>query len=442
MRVGLLCLTLAATCSVLSAADKTLTDYRSIFEGENEKIEAAHEACLEQLLDRYGKQLDVARQKAKQDGDLVGVLALNKERERFAANRSMPFEPQPDSHGVVGSLRENCRGDIRLADIEKAKRTLDLCGKYVKRLTVVRQQLVKEDKLEEAVAFDAEIKRLNFIVAELQLKVREMTPQPEPESKPVTADAETTRVPVGLKELKLKTLRIELVPIGADVFTMGSDEGRGDERPPHEVTISRPYWIGKYELTQSQYRRVMDRDATTSSSWSHRDKPAPVSWDAAVEFCTKLTADETKRRSLPEGYVVRLPTEAEWEYAAKAGTEGRYFFGDTLGELGEYAWFDANSGREFHVVGEKKPNPWGLYDIYGNVSEWCVDFRASYPGEAQTDPIGVTPMGRPVRTYRGGGYEKAGEHCGSTIRHFSTASTRHNSLGMRVVVAPTIEIPR
>jgi len=147
-----------------------------------------------------------------------------------------------------------------------------------------------------------------------------------------------------------------------------------------------------------------------------------VSWDDAVEFCRKL--------SEKEGRTFRLPTEAEWEYACRAGTQTKWSFGDSESALGEYAWYDGNSDNKTHPVGEKKPNAWGLHDMHGNVFEWCSDWKREYTSASMSDPTG-TEAGS-YRVARGGGWIYGARFCRSAYRFGNTPGYRCNDLGFRV----------
>ena len=155
------------------------------------------------------------------------------------------------------------------------------------------------------------------------------------------------------------SVSMDFVLIPAGQFSMGSVAGDSDEQPVHEVTISQPFYLGVYEVTEADWSRVMGGNKGSST------RPVlDVSWDDAVSFCAKLSALPAERAA---GRVYRLPTEAEWEYACRAGTTTAYSFGDDASLLVDFAWFGGNSGGQTHPVGQKKPNPWGLYDMHGNV---------------------------------------------------------------------------
>ncbi|MDR2725495.1 MAG: formylglycine-generating enzyme family protein [Candidatus Adiutrix sp.] len=199
------------------------------------------------------------------------------------------------------------------------------------------------------------------------------------------------------------------------------------------VTISRPFYLGKYEVTQEQWVAVMGEGSNPSKNTGRTNPVEMVSWDDAQKFIQKLNEKEGGKK-------YRLPTEAEWEHAARAGTKTKWFFGDKEKALGKYAWFGGNhapggnSGRDAHPVGQKKPNPWGLYDIYGNVCEWVQDWYDEYPEEAVTDPTG--PSGGSNRVFRGGSRYGTGDFCRSAIRFRFTPDYRYVSLGFRLAFSP------
>lgn len=174
-------------------------------------------------------------------------------------------------------------------------------------------------------------------------------------------------------------IKVQCVLVKPGKFTMGSpttESGRSADEKQHEVTISKAYYIGIYTVTQEQYEKLI---GTNPSKFKGPKNPVEnVSWNDAQEFC--------KRISAVTGKAFRLPTEAEWEYACRAGTTTAYCFGDDVSGLGEYAW--NGTTRTTDPVGTKKPNAWGLYDMHRNVYEWCQDKYGDYPTTAVTDPKG------------------------------------------------------
>jgi formylglycine-generating enzyme required for sulfatase activity len=213
-------------------------------------------------------------------------------------------------------------------------------------------------------------------------------------------------------------MKFKFIPGGT--FTMG------DRNVAHHVTLTRSFAIGVFEVTQEQFEQVM---GTTPSKFTGGQHPVEqVSWDEAVEFCRKLSALPAEKKA---GYVYRLPTEAEWEYACRAGTTTKYSFGDSESELGAYAWYDKNSGKTTHPVGGKKPNAWGLYDMHGNGLEWCQDWYGVYPGGKLTDPTG--PSSGSHRVCRGGGWNYFSGSCRSVSSIRDSPGFRFYYLGFRVL---------
>jgi formylglycine-generating enzyme required for sulfatase activity len=227
------------------------------------------------------------------------------------------------------------------------------------------------------------------------------------------------------------TSGIKLVLIPAGTFTMGSagDEAdRGaDESPQTRVTLTKDFFLGATDVTQGQYKSLMNTNPSDFKS-AGRDAPVEeVSWDDAMVFCQRLTERERAAGHLPEGYVFTLPTEAQWEYACRAGTTGAY-----ATDPAATSWYDRNSGGTTHPVGAKQPNAWGLYDMTGNVYQWCADWYAKrYPGGEVTDPTG--PATGSVHVLRGGGWYYDVSYCRSAYRDYDPGY-RANFIGFRVAL--------
>ncbi|TVQ01853.1 MAG: hypothetical protein EA381_04485, partial [Planctomycetaceae bacterium] len=215
-------------------------------------------------------------------------------------------------------------------------------------------------------------------------------------------------------------------------FRMGSppnEPGRYDDETQVDVRLSRGFWLGQTEVTQGFWQAVMGTRPWSGESNVREGINYPatyVSWEDAVAFCDRLTSRERAAGRLPAGWSYRLPTEAEWEYACRAGTSTAYSFGNVEARLGEFAWYSANAGGHTHEVGTKAANPWGLYDCHGNVWEWVQDwFDRELAGGL--DPTGPTTGSN--RVYRGGGWFNSARDVRSASRIYGDPSRRGNGLG-------------
>jgi formylglycine-generating enzyme required for sulfatase activity len=230
-------------------------------------------------------------------------------------------------------------------------------------------------------------------------------------------------------------MKLKLVPSGT--FMMGSatkQAGSGDDERQVKVTLSKPFYLGVYEVTQDEYTKVMGENSSffqkevIGNIDSRRLPVEQVSWEEAVEFCKRLSEMEAEKKSQR---VYRLPTEAEWEYACRAGTETAFHFGEREDRLSEFAWFASNAQRMTHAVGAKKPNAWGFFDMTGNAWEWCQDRYGEYPVGSVTDPTGTKES--EFRVLRGGSWYHDATFCRSSSRYRAVASDRHN-FGFRVAL--------
>jgi len=250
---------------------------------------------------------------------------------------------------------------------------------------------------------------------------------------------------------------LDMIWIEPGTFTMGSPEselGRQSNETQHQVTLTQGYWLGKYEVTQAQYEAIMGENP---SYFKGADLPVEqVTWNNAVKFCEWLTAQERAAGRLPEGYEYTLPTEAQWEYACRAGTTTAFNNGTNIPtmlqcedkpcpNLDEVGWYGYNSGGydsdgnwtengKTFPVGQKKPNAWGLYDMHGNVYEWCLDWYGAYPASSVTDPKGASSGSR--RVLRGGSWYYCAYRCRSASRDYGNPDRRDYDFGFRVALAP------
>ena len=254
--------------------------------------------------------------------------------------------------------------------------------------------------------------------------------QSEP-SEQKTGDVATFDLPGGAT--------IEMVWIEPGTFMMGSPENEPEryenEGPQHEVTISHGFWLGRYELSQGQWESVMGTHPWQGEDYvyvvENPNHPAVyISWDDMQEFISKSNQAEGTE-------IYRLPTEAEWEYACRAGTTTRWSLGENEVQLKEYAWYSVNAwdlGEQYaHAVGMKLPNPWGLYDIHGNVFEWCQDQYGLHQSGHQVDPTGPSTSTNYVRVLRGGSFQTYALYARSAYRNGAVFDLRIFDFGARLL---------
>ena len=240
-----------------------------------------------------------------------------------------------------------------------------------------------------------------------------------------------------LNDISVGNLGITMKKIPEGTFLMGSPTNEilrdADEGPLTEVTLTEPYWISSHEVTQSQFETIM---SFNPSEFGGGESPVErVTWQEAMDFCNSLNGRYAGQNILPEGYHFSLPSEAHWEKACRAGTEGMYYFGSNTVQLGDHAWFKSNSSNRTHSVGTKLPNPAGLYDIAGNVLEWCLDtWDNSHPGGRVVDYVNLNTSSN--RVIRGGGFEDGANGCRSAYRKYRSQSGRYNFVGFRIALVP------
>ena len=246
-------------------------------------------------------------------------------------------------------------------------------------------------------------------------------------SKPKVEKAKSNSAPTINRQAELKKLINNMVYVSGGTFTMGATSEQGsdaydDEKPTHSVTLS-SFYLCKYEVTQALWRAVMGNNP---SRFRGNSLPVEqVSWNDCQTFITRLNNLTGKK--------FRLPTEAEWEYAARGGNHSRGYKYSGSNVLSDVAWYDDNSGSKTHPVGSKSPNELGLYDMSGNVWEWCSDWYRTYSSSSQTNPAG--PSSGSSRVFRGGCWDYDSRNCRSSNRLDCAPDGRNDIVGLRLALS-------
>ncbi len=258
--------------------------------------------------------------------------------------------------------------------------------------------------------------------------------QPTIPQQPFAPEQQAAAEKLGRPVSETNSIGMQLVLIPAGEFLMGSpatQEGRGSDEQQHPVRITKSFHLSVHEVTQEQYERVTGVNPSFIAVPQH---PVDnVSWNNAVRFCSQLSALPEEKAA---GRVYRLPTEAEWEYACRAGSTTSWNCGNEEIRLGDFAWFGNSSRGRVHPVRAKKPNAWGLCDMHGNVWEWCADWyeKDYYASSPVDDPPG--PTAGTLRVVRGGGWGSTASDCRAAFRSTGLPIIRDNRLGFRVAAAP------
>ncbi|MCB1064149.1 MAG: SUMF1/EgtB/PvdO family nonheme iron enzyme [Verrucomicrobiae bacterium] len=378
---------------------------------------------------KYRGYLEKQKSEYQQQGNLEAMLGVEEELERFDS-------ALPDGDETVSTfpelkrLQEIYRKQLTARKKQLSPQRLALIADYKKRAADLAANWTREGKIEEAKLALAETKHLAAM--EKEIEQAEATGEAMASSTAKQGPDKFAGQTAGEEMKNGPGMKLCWIPAGT--FTMGSPEDESERQAEKEaqveVTLSEGFWMGKYEVTQKEYENIA---GINPASFKEVGKNAPVenvSWEDAIAFCEKLTEQEQKKGKLPKGWAFTLPTEAQWEYACRAGEKGPF----SGGAPDEVAWHKGNSVGKTHEVGEMKPNAWGLHDMHGNVREWCLDqFAAELAGGE--NPRG--PDDGSGRIGRGGSWGNDARFCRSAYRYWDQAFYRSNVLGFRCVVSPT-----
>jgi formylglycine-generating enzyme required for sulfatase activity len=209
-------------------------------------------------------------------------------------------------------------------------------------------------------------------------------------------------------------------------------------RGRYRVTLTHDFWLNKYEVTQGEYAALIGKNSSNFEGDTNRPVEK-VKFPEAEAYCAALTRRESENGRLQPGQIYRLPTEAEWEYACRAGTTNLYSFGD-VAPADEFAWTLENSEGTTHPIGQKKPNPWGLYDMHGNVWEWCSDWFAPFPTNDVVDPVG--PAASKFKVFKGGSWNHNTEFARASSRFMMETNGGTTFVGFRVALGAPSPSPK
>ena len=355
-------------------------------------------------LDVLRVSLAEKREEEKQQAIAIKATRASEEVERLRLAATLEQQKKDEEAKVQKQKQELIEVSRRLATLEQqAARAAEKAADDAKLLAAAQER--ERQLLADAAA--AEPKRV--------------VPPPPPGRAAVSVSGERA-VPLAAQR-SLSAMGIDMIACAGGTFSMGSRSGGSDEQPVTTVTLS-PFWLAKTEVTQAQWEALM---GSNPSYFKGGQLPVEnVSWDDAMEFCRKLTERERQAGRLPTGTIYTLPTEAQWEYACRAGTTGDY-----AGGLDAMAWYSKNSGVTTRAVGTMRANAWGLHDMHGNVWEWCLDWYGPYSGGRVTDPKGA-PSGT-IRVYRGGSWNVGANYARSAFRYdeYGYPDYRFNGFGFR-----------
>lgn len=411
----------------IAAQEEVPPELKSLRSDLQEKL-AELQQPLADFDSKYRGHLEKQKTSYQEQGDLKAMLAVEEEIKTFASREDDPLSTFPE----LSRLQQIYREQRAAKETAIASSTVSLIEGFRKRAEGLASEWTKEGRIEAAKMALSEEERLAGL-----LRLETDAVKAAEGRRPVVPIEEREFVGDEPGEEMENGEGIKLCWIPAGRFTMGSprDEPKreADKESQVRVKISNGFWMGKYEVTQAQYSEIMGENPARFTGNGGQGPVEKVNWEEAVSFCEKLTERERKIGKLPEGWAYVLPTEAQWEYAARAGERGAYVGGD----LDEVGWYNENSAGTTHPVGKKEANDWGLHDVHGNVREWCSDWIIDTMVGGD-DPKG--PESGSMRANRGGHWYFGSGEARLAHRTGHMPKARWDSLGFRVAcVGPTLE---
>lgn len=437
-----LCVILSAFTGIAQGTD-AVAGMAAKYDAKLKEIGQTKDKATNDAVAEFKSLLDSLDKKYTAQGNLDGVISVRKAKEyTVSPDVQIPDEAIPAS-GPLSEILKHYIQKRSQAEEACLDSKVALIRAYLTALDRMKVSFTKQSKIEEAMTVSVEIERVTQAEPDLVERV----------GSEVTATSASSLKPAGPIPGKPWTspTGIEFVYIRPGTFMMGSlanEQGRDKNEQQHRVTLTKGYWLGKYEVTQGQWEAVMEGNP---SRFKGADLPVEqVSWADCQVFIKRVCEKEGVR----EG-TYRLPTEAEWEYGCRAGTTGAH-----AGDLNGMGWYGDNSGRQrldprtlskadqntraqkltgngctSHAVGAKYPNAWGLYDMHGNVWEWCQDVYGKYPTSSVTDPQGDGPVSGSNRVIRGGSWYDGADYCRSARRYMYVPGKCDDHVGFRLLRA-------
>jgi len=431
-----------------------MTRLQGIYAENLKKLEDKYNTLKETLPAEYDKELNALETALAKQSNLDGVLAIQKEKERRKSEpTNLTFNAVVEAPKELKALQEKYKNLPQVIVEAHTKEYVTLSNTYISHLERAKATLTQNMKIAEALEYKNEIENVQKIIAG-------MLPKEDPKTNVVAVVALTNAVvsnkvamlqvddklpvekiePVLTNSLTIDLgdgIKMEFAFIPHGEFMMGSNNKEDKEKAYywitaekaidlefyHKVKLTKNIWMGKYEVTQEQWEKVMGDNPSKNVG---KNMPVEqVNWDDCQDFISKLNKRVSEFK-IPKTYCFRLPTEAEWEYACRAGTTTRYNTGDEESDLKKAGWCDGIT----HPVGTKQANNWGLYDMHGNVWEWCSDWAGAYDKKKIINPTGASSGDCKIRR----GSNGIPLHCRSSFRNTSTSYNSRSTIGFRLVI--------